>query len=186
MNLDTLIHARVDRLPAPLYRVMAFLLTRGVDRVNRAAAQVAEMGLKPGMTVVDYGCGPGRFIPALARAVGDAGTVYAADVHELALADVRARVRREGLSNVRTALVTDQHCDLPDRVADVVISFDVVHMVTRRDLYYREMHRILKPDGVLLADSGHLSPKAARAAILESGCWEIESAAGYRFICRPR
>ena len=38
---------------------------------------VAEFGIKPGMTVVDLGTGPGYMLPYLSEAVGPTGRVIA-------------------------------------------------------------------------------------------------------------
>lgn len=43
-------------------------------------AAVAEMGLRPGDSVLDAGCGTGRALTALRDAVGPRGTVLGADL----------------------------------------------------------------------------------------------------------
>ena len=35
--------------------------------------RVQKFGIEPGMTVVDYGCGPGRYTTRLAKLVGEQG-----------------------------------------------------------------------------------------------------------------
>ena len=49
--------------------------------------------VQPGMTLIDYGCGPGRYTIRFARLVGDQGKVYAVDVQALALEYVRRTMR---------------------------------------------------------------------------------------------
>jgi len=41
-------------------------------------------GISEGMTVIDYGCGPGRYTTEFAKIVGEKGKVYAVDIHEMA------------------------------------------------------------------------------------------------------
>ena len=41
-------------------------------------------GIRNGISILDYGCGPGSFTMAAAEMVGKNGTVFAADVHPLA------------------------------------------------------------------------------------------------------
>ena len=41
------------------------------------------LGLKADQTVIDYGCGPARYIEFASKAVGQAGKVIAVDVHHL-------------------------------------------------------------------------------------------------------
>jgi ubiquinone/menaquinone biosynthesis C-methylase UbiE len=39
--------------------------------------RVKSFGIQGGMTVVDYGCGPGRYTERFVRLVGETGKVYA-------------------------------------------------------------------------------------------------------------
>ncbi len=47
--------------------------------------RLKNFGIKPGIIVVDYGCGPGRYTSCFARLVGEKGKLYAVDLHELAI-----------------------------------------------------------------------------------------------------
>ena len=44
-----------------------------------------EVGIKPGFQVLDYGCGPGSYVPAAAELAGKTGKIYALDAHSLAI-----------------------------------------------------------------------------------------------------
>ncbi|MCK4459385.1 MAG: methyltransferase domain-containing protein, partial [Methanosarcinales archaeon] len=48
-----------------------------------------EVGIKPGLSVLDYGCGSGSYITAAAELVGGAGRIYALDIHPLAIERAR-------------------------------------------------------------------------------------------------
>ncbi len=54
--------------------------TRFGDDMPAYAAAVARAGIPRGGVVVDVGCGTGRALPALRRAVGPDGSVIAADL----------------------------------------------------------------------------------------------------------
>ena len=56
-------------------------------------AAVAELGLRPGRTALDAGCGTGRALPHLRAAVGPGGRVVAVDLTPEMLAAARARGR---------------------------------------------------------------------------------------------
>lgn len=58
--------------------------------------RVKTFGIKKGMTVVDYGCGPGRYATELSKLVGEEGTVYGADIHEMALDTVQRKIDNAG------------------------------------------------------------------------------------------
>lgn len=62
---------------------------------------LARLDLQPGMRVLDLGCGAGRSLPALARAVGPQGEVVGVDYTRAMLERARRRVEEAGLSNVR-------------------------------------------------------------------------------------
>ena len=57
--------------------------------------RIQNFGLKEGMTVIDYGCGPGRYTTKFAGKVGEKGKVYAIDIHELAIEDVVKQISIE-------------------------------------------------------------------------------------------
>jgi len=78
------------------------LVFRLRDMVRPPAKILAEAKLQPGMTVLDFGCGPGGFSLAAARSVGPEGRVYAVDIHPLAVRSVQRAAARQGLDNVRT------------------------------------------------------------------------------------
>lgn len=61
---------------------------------------VARLGLKPGGRVLEIGCGTGRNLPYLSRAVGRTGRVYGADLSRGMLAKARQLRDRKGWNNV--------------------------------------------------------------------------------------
>jgi SAM-dependent methyltransferase len=103
--------------------------------------------VRPGMTVLDVGCGRGFASLGLARLVGEGGTVIAADVQPQMLEMVEARAREAGLSaRIRTHLVR------PDRIGvrgpvDFAVAFWMVHEVPDRERFISEVSSILAPGG---------------------------------------
>ena len=57
---------------------------------------VENLKLQPGCTMVDVGCGEGRYALLLARRLGPAGTLYALDLWEEGLALLAARASWSG------------------------------------------------------------------------------------------
>ena len=59
-----------------------------------------EIGLTPGHTFVDIGCGKGYFTLPAARLVGNKGTVYGVDTDKNAITILRRSAEKEGLFNI--------------------------------------------------------------------------------------
>ena len=55
--------------------------------------------VKPGMTVMDVGCGMGLFSIAMAKIVGDQGRVIAVDLQQQMLDTLRRRAERAGVGD---------------------------------------------------------------------------------------
>ena len=50
---------------------------------------LADVDIKPGYHVLDYGCGPATFTKAIAKKIGPSGKLYALDIHPLAIKKVK-------------------------------------------------------------------------------------------------
>ena len=92
---------------------------RHADGAGRDARQkprelVAELGIKPGMTVVDLGTGPGYMLPYLSTAVGPQGRVIGGGYFP-GFPD-KARERATGLKNVSFVLGTAKETKLAGEI----------------------------------------------------------------------
>jgi ubiquinone/menaquinone biosynthesis C-methylase UbiE len=105
-------------------------------------------GIRNGISILDYGCGPGSFTMAAAEMVGKNGTVFAADIHPLAIERVRESASKRGLKNIKTIL-TAENTSLSDSSIDIILLFYVLHDFHNPRKIIRELNRILKPDGIL-------------------------------------
>jgi ubiquinone/menaquinone biosynthesis C-methylase UbiE len=152
------------------FRLMASLM--GVWDVfhpaGRAERHLSKIPLKPGITVVDYACGPGRYAIPVAVAVGPAGKVYAVDIQPLAVETVRRKAARKRLKNVEGVVADSYHTGIPDGIADLVLMIDAIHMVSDRGQLFQEIHRLLKNEGFLFVEVDHISPPAVLKQIEES------------------
>ena len=112
-----------------------------------------DAGLRPGMTVVDYGCGPGLMTLPAAETVGPTGKVYALDIHEGMVALVESRAADAGLTNVTALLNDGPKAPLPEGVADLVLCTLVFHYRESREERQTlaiDLARLLKPGGTLM------------------------------------
>lgn len=103
--------------------------------------------LQVGATVVDVGCGAGADACVAALLVGVTGRVYGFDATPAMVAKASANARAAGLCNVDIR-VADMAClDLPDAVADVVISNGAINLAADKPRVFAELFRILRPGG---------------------------------------
>lgn len=105
---------------------------------------LARLGLQPGQTVLDLGCGPGFWTLPLAEIVGSAGTVWALDVSQEMLNALAERRPPPQVRLLRCELPT---IDLPDNSVDQVWAAFIFHEVERPEQLAAEMRRVTRPSG---------------------------------------
>ncbi|WP_418959994.1 methyltransferase domain-containing protein [Streptomyces tritici] len=115
---------------------------------NSAAYLLPE--LKPGLDVLDVGCGPGTITADLAALVAP-GRVTAVDSAPDVLAKAREVVAERGLDNVEFAVADVHALDFPDDSFDVVHAHQVLQHVGDPVRALREMRRVCRPGGVVAA-----------------------------------
>ena len=127
-----------------------------------------EVGIKPGFYVLDYGCGPGSYIIPLAKLVGESGKIYALDIHPLAIRKVQHVASKKQLTNVETIL-SDCQTGLPDNTLDAVLLYDAFHHLSAPEAVLKELHRVLKPGGILSFSDHHMKEKEIVAEVTNGG-----------------
>ena len=116
---------------------------------------LAEVTLKRGSHVLDFGCGPGVFTTLIADKIGPSGIVYALDINPLAVSMVDRKARKKNLNNVRT-IHSNCSTALPDNCLDHVICFDVFHALDNHQEVLMELHRVLNPQGIMYFSDHHM------------------------------
>lgn len=133
-----------------------------------------ELDIKPGFHILDYGCGPGSYSIVAARLVGSAGKVYALDVHPLAIQRVKAAASNKGLTNIET-IQSDCATGLEDESIDVAFLYDILHDLSEPDAVLGELHRVLKPSGILSCNDHHLKENEIISRITGTGLFKLSS-----------
>lgn len=106
--------------------------------------------LRPGMSVLDVGCGPGTITVGLAARVAP-GRVVAVEMTDEALDLARAEVQARGQSNIEF-VTSDVHAlDVPDNTFDVVHAHQVLQHVADPVQALRELRRVCVPNGIVAA-----------------------------------
>ncbi|WAJ44589.1 methyltransferase domain-containing protein [Mycobacterium sp. Aquia_216] len=106
--------------------------------------------LKPGLSLLDVGCGPGTITADLAARVAP-GSVTAIDQFADVLDQARAEAQRRELSNVSFATADVDRLEIPDGTFDVVHAHQVLQHVADPVWALREMRRVCVPGGIVAA-----------------------------------
>jgi ubiquinone/menaquinone biosynthesis C-methylase UbiE len=174
----------VEKMPDFAFRMMKIFFIIYYF-LKPARKYLEKFGIKPGYTVVDYGCGTGACIKDTSSMVGINGTVYAVDVHEMAIDSVEKLIRKHNLTNVKTILTDGGKSDLKADTSDLVYALDMFHMVKDTDSFLKELNRITRKDGTLIIEDGHQPRSATKEKILRSGSWIITGEEKRFLKCRP-
>jgi ubiquinone/menaquinone biosynthesis C-methylase UbiE len=107
-----------------------------------------KIGLRPGMTLVDVGCGQGFFAIPAARIVGAKGHVYGIDIDEEALDLLGRRASDAGL-NINILRGEAEKTIACEGCADIVFFGISLHDFGEPEKVLDNARRMLKPGGVL-------------------------------------
>lgn len=118
---------------------------------NSAAYLLGE--LRPGLRLLDVGCGPGTITADLARLVSP-GAVVAIDNAGPVLEVARATVAGRGAADVAVGQADVYHLPFPDAAFDVVHAHQVLQHLTDPVAALAEMRRACRPGGVVAARDG--------------------------------
>ena len=161
----------------PMSRVGFKLMTlvfRIRDILRPRMDLLKEAGIEPGFCVLDYGCGPGSYIAALAQLVGTSGEIYALDIHPLAIKEVQKTAARKAITNVKT-IESDCKTGLPDNIVDVVLLYDTFHNLSQPDDVLRELHRVLKSGSTLSFSDHHMNEKDIITGVTKTGLFKLST-----------
>jgi SAM-dependent methyltransferase len=149
---------------------------------DRLAPQVADRAaVRHGQRAIDVGCGPGALTRVLVDRL-DAANVCAADPSRSFVAAIRER-----LPGVDVRLAAAEQLPWPDRTFDAAVAQLVVHFMPDPVAGLREMARVVRPGGVVVAcvwdhagDQGPLSVFWRAARELDPGVADESRLAGAR------
>ncbi len=108
--------------------------------------------IRPWDTVLEVGCGSGFFTVPAARLIGEQGRLVAMDVWPAYVERVSEKTRSANLKNVRVMECDALDTGLDAASMDAVMLFGVIPFpLLPLNRLLPEMHRILKPEGILAA-----------------------------------
>ena len=163
-------HIARARIPDFAYRITSLMHDNHILPIFRSPERMlAAAGLGAGQSVLEVGCGPGFFTIPAAKVVGEDGIIYAVDVHPAAIARVEKRIDSGGIPNVTPILSNASGTGLPDKSIDLAFVFGLLHISGGIEDVLSEVHRVLKPDGVLSFEKTRGAEKRLIEAVEEGG-----------------
>ena len=121
-------------------------------------------GLLAGETVLELGPGPGAFTVDAAQRVGPEGRLIAVDIQPGMIAQVDARVKAAGVTNVETHVASAYELPLTDASVDRAYLITVLPEIPDPVRALHEIHRVLKPGGIVSMTEEFLDPDYPRRA----------------------
>jgi|GEM_PF-1623544 len=112
-----------------------------------------DLGIKPGMSILDVGAGSGQYAYLFARRLRNTGAVYATDVDPGAVEYVKKEGQRQKLLNLYSVLVTKDGVDpfYEKHRYDLIFLSHVYVYLQDRIEYLRRMRGLLTDNGRFVA-----------------------------------
>lgn len=128
---------------------------------------LAELNLNSAMRIADLGAGSGAYSLLAAKELSE-GKVYALDIQGGLLDKLKNEANERGISNIeiiKADLETEHGTNLSDNIVDAVIVSNLLFLIENKDIFVKEVKRILRPGGEVLvvdwSDSfGGLGPQS--------------------------
>ncbi len=176
---------RLESGPDAFYRFYIWFC-KFVDLIWKPQRRLEKFPLKEGMAVVDYGCGPGRYTLPIARLIGPEGKVFAVDIQPLAISTIKEKAAHESLTNIEAVLVDSYNTGIQSSSIDLVLLVDTLHLIGDCAALFQEIRRILKQDGILFMDPGHMKMSRAREIVEGTGLFTIAECRGHDMLVAPK
>lgn len=136
-------------VPCPQSLSWLVELDNPFTKTNRAATIVERLDLRPGMAVLDVGCGPGRLTIPIARKLRPDGEVVAMDIQAGMLRRTQDKARAANLGNIQFLQAGAGEGKLSRNRFDRALLVTVLGEIPDRERALREIFDALKPGGLL-------------------------------------
>jgi ubiquinone/menaquinone biosynthesis C-methylase UbiE len=173
-----------ERIPNIAFHIMTAIMKIFDLLKNHSSKNFFTLELKDGQYVIDYACGPARYIKLASNAVGEKGKVIAVDIHPLAIKKVNGIIKKFNLTNVEAILANGYHTPISDGIADVIYALDVFHMIEQPKNFLSELGRLIKQKGTIIIEDGHQARSETIRKIKESGVLQIVEENKYHVRCK--
>ncbi len=112
--------------------------------------EITRKHLRPGMEVLEIGCGTGSTAIAHAPYVGH---IRATDLSTRMVEIARDKAKAAAIDNVSFDASSVEGLDVPDASLDAVMAHNILHLLENWERAIAEIHRMLKPGGVFVSST---------------------------------
>ncbi len=150
--------------------LIQYFLVSPLRRWLEPAGELLDPHVRPGMTVLEPGCGFGYFSLPLARLVGSSGNVLCVDVEAGAIERLNRRAQRAGLQDqisARTCDVGNMGLDAYRGKVDLVVLVHTLHEFDDLPGFFDQIRGLLAADGRIwvVERFGHVQPDQFQAML---------------------
>jgi len=150
---------------------------------NKAANEktVAELGIEPGSRVLEIGFGDGRTVPKVIAQAD--GVQYTGIDISSTMVEEASRFNEELVSSGKASFVLGSSQKMPfeDNTFERVFSIGVIHFWTEPKVALEEVHRVLRPGGLMLM--GCLAPQGAPVFARPEYGFHLREASAWKKLC---
>ena len=122
----------------------------GREVYDRRVDVLQKLGLKTGMDIADIGAGTGFYSLLFAQQVSKSGTVFAVDVTDDFVANIKRRAAQNKLHNIQDILSEQKDTRLLPASIDMAFVCNTYHHFEYPQAMLTSIHRALRPGGTLV------------------------------------
>lgn len=117
------------------------------DCVLSCGSTLQELNIKQDEMILDLGCGRGEDTIEAAKMVGPEGMAIGLDLSEAMIIEAISRATNKKIKNVVFTQGKIERLPFPENSFDAVMSNCVINHAQDKSEVYREIHRVLVPNG---------------------------------------
>jgi predicted methyltransferase len=138
----------------------------GREVFDRRLDVVQALELKPAMDIADIGAGTGFYSLLFAQQVGSSGNVYAVDITEDFVRNIKRRAAEQNLNNIHAIVNSHKDTGLPAHSIDMAFVCNTYHHFEYPQTMLASIYRALRPGGKLVIIDYRKQPGRSSAWVM--------------------
>ena len=138
----------------------------GREVYDKRRTIVQTLDLRPGMDIADIGAGTGFFSLLFAEQVGKSGNVFAVDITDDFINNIKRRAKENNLENIHGIVSSQKDTRLAPDSVDLVFVCDTYHHFEYPQTMLASMKRALRPGGKLIIIDFRKQPEVSSSWVM--------------------